>query len=98
MRDGGGQGLLGMGGVGGNAGMGGVSPQILSQLGIEGPISSTVFVANVSIFCLTGLSLLRKLCRFYFLKKTFCGLNIFSFPIYEDQISPHLIKFRRFCL
>ena len=54
MRDG--AGLLGPGGMG-PGGMGvhgggssGVSPQILSQLGIEGPISSTVFVANVSFF------------------------------------------------
>lgn len=32
-----------------NAIGGGISPEILAQLGIEGPISTTVFVANVSI-------------------------------------------------
>ncbi len=28
----------------------GVSPQILQQLGIEGPVTNQVFVANVSFF------------------------------------------------
>lgn len=45
----------GMGPVGLGGGMGpvglppGINPQILNQLGIEPPITNTVFVANVSI-------------------------------------------------
>lgn len=39
-----------------SGGVGGVSPQILQQLGIEGPISSTVFVANLD-YKVTGWKL-----------------------------------------
>ena len=53
MGMGGGMGTLGMGG-------GGITPEVLAQLGIEGPISNTVFVANVS--ALGGMSV----CLFSF--------------------------------
>lgn len=38
------------GGMIGNMGGGGVSPQVLSQLGIDGPVTNQVFVSNVRIF------------------------------------------------
>lgn len=41
----GGGSMMGNMGSGGNMG---VSPQILQQLGIEGPVTNTVFVSNVS--------------------------------------------------
>ncbi|KAL4227220.1 Myelin expression factor 2 [Mactra antiquata] len=49
---GGGPGVMGpaprnMGGMGGGGANQGVSPQILQQLGIEGPLSCTVFVSNL---------------------------------------------------
>lgn len=52
---GGGMGMMGnMGGGGGmlgNMGGGGpgVTPQLLQQLGVDGPVTNTVFVSNVSI-------------------------------------------------
>ena len=33
---------------GGTSNFGGVSPQIMQQLGIDGPVTNQVFVANVS--------------------------------------------------
>ena len=46
---GGGMGNLGMGGGMMNTGSSsGISPEILAQLGIDGPVSTQVFVANVS--------------------------------------------------
>ena len=42
---------MGSGNMGASAvGVGGVSPQILQQLGIEGNVTTQVFVANVSTF------------------------------------------------
>ena len=45
---GGGGMAMGGGGGGGFMGPGGVNPQILNQLGIDGPVTNQVFVANVS--------------------------------------------------
>lgn len=43
--------------------LGGISPQILQQLGIEGPLSNIVFVSNVSRFFL----FLRKATKYSYI-------------------------------
>ena len=44
-------------GGGGNFGGGGVNQQVLQQLGIDGPVTNQVFVANVSGHGLTAFVL-----------------------------------------
>ena len=48
---------MNMGGMGGGNSnfSGGVNPQMLQQLGIEGPITNQVFVANVSVDFKNGI-------------------------------------------
>lgn len=41
-------GMGGMGNCGATSGSSGPNPQLLQNLGIEGPLTNTVFVANVS--------------------------------------------------
>jgi hypothetical protein len=43
----GGGGMMGGGMMGNMGGGGAVAPQVLTQLGIEGPVTNTVFVSNV---------------------------------------------------
>lgn len=66
MKDG-----VGLGpGMGGGGGMGlggpglppGISPHILQQLGIEGPVTSTVFVANVNIHVCPCVNIILHCC------------------------------------
>lgn len=53
---GGGMGMMGnmggsggmMGNMGGGGGGPGITPQLLQQLGVDGPVTNTVFVSNVS--------------------------------------------------
>ena len=78
MGMGGGMGALGMGG-------GGITPEVLAQLGLEGPISNTVFVANVS--ALGGMSV----CLFSFFFHAF--LNRDEILQAEKNETPQLLMF-----